>query len=124
MARILRYAVVGGICFVIDLGCLLVLVERMPLVAANTIAFVVANIVNFALGHVWVFGQRLGGPGLGRRYVAVLAISVVGLALNDALVWAGVVVAGASVIIAKVVATIVVMFWNFLARSRWVYPSS
>ena len=59
--RILRYAIVGGICFVIDLGCLLLLVDRLPLVAANTIAFVVANVVNFWLGHVWVFEQRLRG---------------------------------------------------------------
>ena len=122
--RILRYAIVGGICFVIDLGCLLLLVDRLPLVAANTIAFVVANVVNFWLGHVWVFEQRLRGPGLGRQYVSVLAISMVGLALNDALVWAGVVLAAAGVVAAKVVATIVVMSWNFMARSRWVYPAS
>ena len=119
--RALRYAIVGAIAFAIDLGCLLLFVEHMPLLAANTLAFLIANAFNFWLGHVWVFGRPLSGPGLARQYGAVLAISVVGLALNDALVWGGVVVAGASIVISKIIATVVVMFWNFAARSQWVY---
>jgi putative flippase GtrA len=120
----LRYAIVGAIAFVIDLGCLLLLVDRLPLVAANTIAFIVANLANFGLGHVWVFRQPLRGPGLKRQYLSVLAISVAGLALNDLLVWAGVVVAGADVVVAKVAATLVAMSWNFMARRRWVYRAT
>lgn len=119
--RALRYAVVGAIAFVIDLGCLLLLLEHMPLLAANTLAFLIANAVNFWLGHVWVFGRPLGGPGLARQYGGVLAISVVGLALNDALVWGGVEIAGASIVVSKIIATVVVMFWNYAARSLWVY---
>lgn len=119
--RALRYAVVGGIAFVVDLGCLLAFVEHMPLIAANTLAFLIANALNFWLGHVWVFGRPLGGPGLARQYGAVLAISIVGLALNDAVVWGGVELAGAGIVVSKIIATGVAMFWNFVARARWVY---
>lgn len=119
--RILRYLVVGAVAFAIDLGCLLALVDQMPLLAANTLAFVLANAVNFWLGHVWVFGRTLRGPRLGRQYAAVLAISIVGLAINDALVWMGVVVAGAGIVASKVVATVAAMFWNYAARAKWVY---
>lgn len=119
--RALRYGVVGGIAFLVDLGCLLLLVDHMPLLAANTIAFLVANLVNFWLGHVWVFGQPLRGPDLRRQYAAVLAVSVAGLALNDALVWSGVEIAGLPIVASKIIATGVVMFWNYLARTLWVY---
>jgi putative flippase GtrA len=119
--RALRYGVVGGIAFFVDLGCLLLLVDHMPLLAANTLAFLAANLVNFWLGHVWVFGQPLAGPGLKRQYAAVLAISVAGLALNDALVWGGVEIAGLPIVASKIIATGVVMFWNYLARTLWVY---
>ena len=119
--QILRYLVVGAIAFALDLGCLLALVGHMPLLAANTLAFVVANAVNFWLGHVWVFGRALRGPRVGRQYAAVLAISTVGLALNDALMWMGVVVAGAGIVASKVAATVAVMFWNYAARAKWVY---
>jgi putative flippase GtrA len=119
--RAFRYVVVGTIAFAIDLGLLLALVPVMPLVAANTVAFLIANAANFVLGHVWVFGRSLRDPQIARHYGAVLAASVVGLAINDAVVWAGVVVAGASVVVAKVAATAIALAWNFAARALWIY---
>lgn len=119
--RALRYAVVGAVAFAVDLSCLLALADHMPLLAANTIAFLVANAVNFVLGHVWVFGRPLLGLGIARQYAAVLGVSIVGLAINDALVWGGVVVAGLDIVVSKIIATGVVMAWNFLARSLWIY---
>ncbi len=119
--RVTRYLAVGAIAFAIDLGLLLALVPVMPLVAANTVAFLIANAANFVLGHVWVFGRSLRDPRVARHYGAVLAASVVGLAINDAVVWAGVAVAGASVVLSKVAATAVALAWNFAARSLWIY---
>ncbi len=121
MKRAVRYLVVGTIAFAIDLGLLLALVAVMPLLAANTVAFLVANTANFVLGHVWVFGRSLRDPQVARHYGAVLAASVVGLAINDAVVWAGVAVIGASVVVAKVAATAVALAWNFAARALWIY---
>jgi putative flippase GtrA len=119
--RALRYGVVGAACFAIDLGCLLLFVDHMPLLAANTLAFLIANIANFWMGHVWVFGRSLRAPGLGRQYAGVLAVSLVGVAINDAVVWAGVVLLGVALIVAKVIATLVAMVWNYAARSLWIY---
>jgi putative flippase GtrA len=112
---------VGVIAFAIDLGCLLLLVEHLPLLAANTLAFLVANAANFALGHVWVFGQSLGSAAA-PQYAKVLAVSAVGLAINDAVVWGGVVLLSLPLVASKVVATVVALAWNFAARVRWVYP--
>jgi putative flippase GtrA len=119
--RAIRYGVVGAAAFAIDLGFLLALAPHLPLLAANTLAFLAANVFNFWAGHVWVFRRPLSGPGLGRQYAAVLAISVAGLALNDALVWAGVEAAGASLVVSKIIATGVAMVWNYMARALWVY---
>lgn len=111
---------VGAIAFVIDLACLLVLVEHLPLLAANTIAFLVANAANFALGHAWVFGQSFGAS-VAPQYAKVLAVSAVGLAINDAVVWAGVVLLALPLVASKVVATVVALAWNFMARVLWIY---
>ena len=115
-----RYFVLGVGTFLIDAGVLLALNGLVPLVAANTVAFLVANVANFAIGHRWVFGRRFE-PGWARQYSQVVAISVVGLALNDALVWAGVVLLALPVLAAKVIATLVTFGWNFAARARFVY---
>jgi putative flippase GtrA len=118
--RLLRYLVVGTVAFAIDLGLLLLLAGHMPLLAANTLAFIAANAVNFLLGHVWVFGQALDASAA-PQYARVLVASLVGLGLNDAVVWGGATLLGLPLIAAKVIATAVALGWNFLARDRWIY---
>ena len=118
--RLAKYLVVGSVAFAIDLGCLLLLVGHLPLLAANTIAFLVANAANFALGHVWVFGQALDAAAA-PQYARVLAVSLVGLAINDAVVWAGVVWLALPLVASKVAATVVALAWNFAARVLWIY---
>lgn len=117
----IRYAVVGSVAFVIDFGLLLLLSPIVSLVLANTIAFLAANVVNFLMGHVWVFGGTSNDSHVVAKYGAVLLISLVGLALNDAFVWAGVVVLGAGVVFTKIAATLAVWGWNYWARALWVY---
>lgn len=116
-----KYVVVGVIAFVIDLGFLLLLAPHLHVVLANTVAFVVANAANFVLGHVWVF-QRPLATVTWQTYSKVLMVSVVGLAINDALVWLGAVVVGLSLVVAKVIATLAGLVWNYVARIAWVYP--
>lgn len=122
--KFVRYAIVGAAAFGVDFGLLWLLAPHLPLLAANTIAFVVANLVNFALAHGWVFGRSLGEGSLARQYASVLGISVVGLALNDATVWIGVEALGTGLVVAKLAATAVALAWNYTARVRWVYAET
>ena len=119
--RALRYAVVGGVAFAIDLGLLLLLSPLVPLVLANTIAVLVANAANFVIGHLWVFRSTGGDSDILAKYGAVLLISLAGVALNDAIVWTGVVMLGADMVISKIAATLAAWGWNYWARAAWVY---
>ena len=112
--------VVGTVAFAIDLGSLLVLAQYLHVIAANTIAFVIANAANFLMGHVWVFERPLVTISL-RTYARVLLISVIGLAVNDAVVWLSAIAVGLSLLISKVIATLVGLVWNYAARVSWVY---
>ena len=118
--RLARYLVVGTVATAIDFGCLFLLEGHMPLLVANTIAFLVANVANFLLAHAWVFGQPFDGS-IGAQYAKVFMVSLVGLALNDAVVWGGVVLLALPLFWSKVIATGVALAWNFMARARWVY---
>jgi hypothetical protein len=51
----------------------------------------------------------------------VLLVSLVGLGLNDALVWVGVEALGAGVTISKIATTLAVWGWNYHARTSWIY---
>lgn len=119
------YLWVGGIAFVIDAGLLMLLVKSgLYYIAANTVSFMIANVFNFFAGHYWVFHGSRQSNGIFRIYAAVLAISIAGLLINDAVMYVAVDHVALSVLPAKVLATIIVLFWNFGARKRWVYMSS
>lgn len=122
-ARMLRYGAVGLIAFAIDFGVTAWLFRAMdaPLLVANTVGFLIANVANFLLGHWWVFRDRRDSRRWMRAYAATLAVSIVGLLLNDAMVWISVAVVDWPLLIGKVSATAVVMLFNFFARHHWVY---
>lgn len=116
-----RYVVVGGISFLIDYALTWTFLQVLPLLLANTLGFLCANIANFVLAHSWVFGRAFEREGLLRAWLSVLGVSVVGLVISDVVVWLAVVVLQWSLLWAKVLATAIGLLWNFLARLRWVY---
>jgi putative flippase GtrA len=119
--RLIRYTLLGTLCFGIDYGVALILISMLPLLIANTLAFLAANLVNFIVGHYWVFRPANRQHRLFRTYAFVLAISGVGLLLNNAVVWLGVAMLGFGLFVTKCAATGVVLGWNFMARVLLVY---
>jgi putative flippase GtrA len=116
------YFWVGTIAFVIDAGILFILVELgLYYILANTISFITANVFNFLAGHYLVFGKRTRLQSMVHSYIAVLSISAAGLLLNNAAMYVAVEWIKASLLVAKVAATVIVLLWNFGARKRWVY---
>ena len=53
----------------------------------------------------------------------MLLVSIVGLLLNDAVVWVLAIVFTLPLVLSKVIATVAGLIWNYLARVWWVYPS-
>jgi putative flippase GtrA len=121
LVKAAKYFVVGGLAFVVDYGVTWLLLPALPLLLANTFGFITANVANFLLAHSWVFDSSWSPERLFKAYLSVLGISLIGLALNNAVVWFLVGMAALPLLISKAIATLVVMSWNFLARLFWVY---
>lgn len=120
-AQALRYAVVGFVSFGIDYGVTWLLLPFMPLLLANTLGFLVANVANFLMAHQWVFGYAWTREKIITTYVSTLSISALGLLLNNAVVWLTVAVMSLPLLVGKVIAAGVVMIWNYVARLLFVY---
>jgi putative flippase GtrA len=117
-----RYVIVGAVAFAIDATLLLALAASgMHPVAANTIAFLVANAINIVAAHHFVFGSSARTSDWRVLYVLILTISVVGLAINDLLLFAAIALLGLPLLGAKVFATLMTLVWNFWARKRLAY---
>ncbi len=122
--KAIRYATVGLASFLIDFGATWLFVQFLPLLVANTFGFATANIANFVMAHRWVFGYPWERKRLVTMYLSVLGVSVVGMLINNLVVWwlAGVI--GTSLLLAKIAASAIGMGWNFLARVSWIYNKS
>lgn len=118
-----RYVVVGGLAFCVDFGVTWLAIKVLSLLAANTIGFIVANVFNFLLAHGWVFGARFDRKRFVPVYAAVLTANLVGLLVNNAVVWILVGLVGMGLLPGKIIATLAGLGWNFTARKSWIYKS-
>lgn len=117
----LRYVVVGLITLVIDFGVTWLLLPSMHLVLANSLGFLLANFTNFLLAHRWVFQSEVPTTQSSHTYMAVLAVSLVGLALSDLMVWLANSQWQMPFLISKILAAILGLVWNFGGRKIWIY---
>lgn len=117
VAQFLKFGVVGTVAFVIDFGVMVLLREAFgiePVVAA-TVSFCVSVIFNYAASMRYVFARR-DDMGRARELTTFVALSVVGLGINDALMLLGTETLQWDYRLVKVAATAVVTVWNFGSR--------
>jgi putative flippase GtrA len=106
----------------VDISLFMVFTKYLGLpylrVAAGT--FVIATLVNYWLSVRFVF---VSGKRFTRRWevVLVFAVSAVGLALNQAILLVCIDGWGFPLLAAKVTATGIVFFWNYVARRHFVF---
>lgn len=120
----MKFGVVGGLAFLIDYGVLMLLSQVFGVdpVLSAAISFVVSLVFNYLASMRFVFRHR-DDMSRSREFLIFLVLSAVGLGINEAIMWIGVSLVGGSalaVTAVKVVATAVVMVWNFLSRKKWL----
>ena len=143
--RFLKFCAVGILGAVIDFGVLNLLVQLagFPKVLANACSFTVAVISNFTWNRLWVYPETRGEP-LRRQFLQFVAVNAAGLVINTAIFYAadrwflgeaGLLAGPAGALAlsigmahfdlayngAKVIATAVVLFWNFFVNRLWTF---
>ena len=139
VTRFLKFAVVGAIGAVVDFGILYLLhaVLDWPLALANTVSFTCAVISNFTWNRLWTYPDSRSKP-VSAQMVQFFIVNIAGWAINTGILLALNVplTSLASTLpmvadpdlahklgynAAKVIATGVVMFWNFFVNRVWTY---
>ena len=119
-----KFGVVGAIAFFIDYGVLMLLNVGFGVnsVVAAGISFTVSVVFNYLASMRYVFTHR-DDLSRGKEFAIFIVLSVIGLAINELVMWVGLVTIGGApvaVTATKVVATAVVMIWNFFSRKKWL----
>ena len=133
-AEVIRFALTGGICFLVELAVLILLKGRLGIdtLIAAPVAFLVSVILNYLLCVVWVFrGEKNRGAGAKAGF---LITSLIGLGLNELLMLLFRFMLGEDAVILtlggreinmyvlnKCLATLIVMIWNFFSKRAVLY---
>lgn len=117
--QILKFGVVGGLAFVIDYSLLYILTEygHLPSLLSAAISFIISVIFNYVLSIKWVFDVNKKQT---KKDIAIFFIlSTIGLIINEIIILIGNII-GIYYMISKIIATFIVMIYNFITRKIFV----
>lgn len=129
-----KFVIVGFINTAIDFAVLNLLMyltntyKGSEIIIFNAISFTVAVVNSYLMNKYWTFGDK-SREGAAKQFVEFLAVSIIGIILNTAIVY------GTTTLIqpmfglgvklwanfAKVLATAVVLGWNFIGYKFFVF---
>lgn len=115
--QIIRFTVVGGSAFLIDYSIMILLTEFFGInyLISNAMSFTVSVIYNYLLSVHWVFDVN-GGRSQTQDFLVFIILSVIGLGINQLIMWLCVDKIGIFYMISKIGATGVTMVYNFITR--------
>lgn len=119
---VVRFLLVGGVSFALDLGLLAILHEifDVALWIATPIAFVVSLVFNFLLQRLFTFRANNSGSISALKYIALVIVNIV---ISDLIV-TGFDAVGWTYVIGKTAATILTTAWNYFLYRHWIFRRS
>lgn len=119
--QLFKFGIVGGIAFVIDYGLLYLLTEKIGTyyLVSSLISFSVSVIFNYIASVLWVFDVDKEKSKV-RNFIYFIGLSIVGLGINELIMWGGVDKLHIYYMLVKLFATAVVMVFNFITRKMFL----
>lgn len=116
IAQLARFLIVGGVSFTIDYGLFTLLYAvGVPHLAASATSFTISLFANYALSRRYVFDVN-DDVNIVREFTAYVGLNVIALGLNTAVLYVCADLMGASPFLGKIVATAIVLVYNFISR--------
>ena len=120
-----RYIFVGGTAFIVDFFFLYFFSDICGIyyLISAVLSFIISVLVNYIMSTRWVFNQdNIGNKVL--EFNLFILISTIGLVFTEILLYFFTDIVGLYYLVSKIIASIIVLFWNFLARRVMFYWKS
>lgn len=116
-SQFMRFGAVGAIAFLIDYGLMVLLTELFSInyLVSATISFTVSVIFNYLASMRYVFRHK-EDMSRHREFLIFVVLSIIGLVINNVLMWVGTGLFGITYLVTKIFATAVVTIYNFVTR--------
>ena len=121
ISQILKFGVVGGIAFLIDYAVLFCCEEflKLGVLLSAGIAFTISVIFNYIASVKWVFDVNEEKDPK-KNFIIFIVLSIIGLILTEIIMWFGVDLLKIHYLIVKIIATAIVMVFNFVTRKMFL----
>ena len=121
LVQIFNFGIVGVIATVIDFLFLYLFRDmcHLSLIISNTLSFCISVMYNYWASMTFVFDVNKN-KSKKRNFVLFIIFSVIGLILNDIIVWFVSERLSVYYLISKLIATILVMVFNFITRKKFL----
>ena len=120
--QLFRYVFVGGSAFIVDFFFLYFFSDICGIyyLISAVLSFIISVMVNYLLSTKWVFNQdNIDNKVL--EFNLFILISAVGLLFTEILLYFFTDILNIYYLISKIIAAVIVLFWNFLARRIMFY---
>ena len=116
LIQIIKFVIVGGIATIIDFAVFFVLhdVLNVSTLPSNFVSFSISVIYNYIASVKWVFDVKKDNPK--KQFAIFMVLSIFGLLLNTIIVYIIIDIFNWWSLIGKVMATSIVMVFNFVTR--------
>lgn len=121
LIQIFRFGIVGALAFVIDYLILILCRElfHLPILVSSAIAFAISVIFNYILSIAWVFDINKEKEQK-KNFVIFIVLSIVGLIITEIIMYIGTDIINIHYLIVKIIATAIVMVFNFITRKMFL----
>lgn len=122
MVQLLKFGVVGIVATFIDFAVLTLLTELFGIhyLSSAAIGFIVSTLFNYLASMRYVFNSRFGENEKRKELIIFVLLSIIGLGFNQFFMWLFVENFRIFYVFSKVLATVLVMTWNFVSRKMWL----
>lgn len=119
--KFLKFGVVGATGVVVDFGTTWICREKLRLnqYLANSLGFALAVVNNYVLNRIWTFHSE--DPAIATQFGKFLVAAVIGLAINNGIIYVLNERFKVPFYVSKLIATGVVTLWNFWANYTFTF---
>ncbi len=123
--QLIKFGIVGGISTLLDYGLMLLFTEVFDIfyLLSSTLSYTISLVFNYVASMRYVFRGREDMNKL-KEFLIFTVLCLMGLGINQLVLWLIVEYAGIDYRLSKIAATGVVMIWNFVTRKLFLEEKS
>jgi putative flippase GtrA len=119
--KLIRFCIVGFSGLGMDFLTTWVLKEKVKInqYVSNSFGFIIAVSSNYYFNRIWTFNSQ--NPNISTEYTNFIFVSIIGLALNNLLIFILQNKFQKKFYFAKIIAILITTLWNFLANNFYTF---